>query len=36
MRTEQSVLRLSIAATLALAGLGILFGLLSGSYAIVF
>ena len=36
MRTEQSVLRLSIAVTLALAGLGILFGLLSGSYAIVF
>ncbi len=36
MRTEQSVLRLSIAATLVLAGLGILFGLLSGSYAIVF
>lgn len=34
--TEQSVLRLSIAVTLALAGLGILFGLLSGSYAIVF
>lgn len=36
MRTEQSVLRLSIAVTLALAGMGILFGLLSGSYAIVF
>jgi len=36
MRTEQSVLRLSIAVTLVLAGLGILFGLLSGSYAIVF
>lgn len=36
MTTEQSVLRLSIAVTLALAGLGILFGLLSGSYAIVF
>lgn len=36
MRTEQSVLRLSIAVTLALAGLGILFGLLSGSFAIVF
>ena len=34
--TEQSVLRLSIAVTLALAGMGILFGLLSGSYAIVF
>lgn len=36
MRTEQSVLRLSIVATLILAGLGILFGLLSGSFAIVF
>ena len=36
MATEQSVLRLSIAVTLALAGLGILFGLLSGSFAIVF
>ena len=36
MRTEQSVLRTSIAATLVLAGLGILFGLLSGSFAIVF
>lgn len=36
MSTEQSVLRLSIVVTLALAGLGILFGLLSGSFAIVF
>ncbi len=36
MRTEQSVLRLSIVVTLVLAGLGILFGLLSGSFAIVF
>lgn len=36
MRTEQSVLRLSIGVTLILAGLGILFGLLSGSFAIVF
>jgi predicted Co/Zn/Cd cation transporter (cation efflux family) len=36
MRTEQSVLRLSIVITLVLAGLGILFGLLSGSFAIVF
>jgi predicted Co/Zn/Cd cation transporter (cation efflux family) len=36
MQTEQSVLRISIAVTLVLAGLGILFGLLSGSFAIVF
>lgn len=34
--TEQGVLRLSIAVTLVLAALGIVFGLLSGSYAIVF
>lgn len=36
MMTEQGVLRLSIAVTLFLAALGIVFGLLSGSYAIVF
>lgn len=36
MNTEQSVLRLSIAVTFVLAAAGILFGLLSGSYAIVF
>ncbi|MEP9350078.1 cation transporter [Xanthobacter sp. KR7-225] len=34
--SEQSVLRISIAVTLVLAALGIVFGLLSGSYAIVF
>ena len=36
MTTEQNVLRVSIAVTFALAGLGILFGLLSGSASIVF
>ena len=36
MRTEQSVLRLSIAVTFLLAAAGIGFGLLSGSFAIVF
>ena len=36
MKTEQGVLRISIAVTILLAGIGILFGLLSGSYAIVF
>jgi predicted Co/Zn/Cd cation transporter (cation efflux family) len=36
MNTEQKVLRISIAVTFALAGLGILFGLLSGSASIVF
>jgi predicted Co/Zn/Cd cation transporter (cation efflux family) len=36
MGTEQSVLRISIAVTFALAGFGILFGLMSGSFAIVF
>ena len=36
MRTEQSVLRISIAVTFVLAGFGILFGLRSGSFAIVF
>lgn len=34
--TEQGVLRVSIAVTLLLAAFGIVFGLLSGSYAIVF
>lgn len=34
--TEQGVLRISIAVTVLLAGIGILFGLLSGSFAIVF
>ncbi|KIP99698.1 MULTISPECIES: cation transporter [Pseudomonas] len=36
MKTEQGILRLSIAVTLLLAGGGILFGLLSGSFSIVF
>ncbi|MGO4405802.1 cation diffusion facilitator family transporter [Bosea sp. RAF48] len=36
MQTEQSVLRLSIAVTFLLAAAGIVFGLLSGSFAIVF
>ncbi|WP_188262950.1 cation diffusion facilitator family transporter [Azospirillum tabaci] len=36
MTAEQKVLRLSIAVTVLLAGAGILFGLLSGSFAIVF
>ena len=36
MQTEQGVLRISIAATGVVATLGIVFGLLSGSYAIVF
>lgn len=36
MTVEQKVLRLSIAVTVLLAGAGILFGLLSGSFAIVF
>ena len=36
MRTEQGVLRISIAVTFVLAGFGILVGLLSGSFAIVF
>lgn len=36
MKTEQGVLRISIAVTIVLAGLGILFGLLSGSSSIVF
>ena len=36
MKTEQGILRVSIAATVLLAGFGILFGLLSGSAAIIF
>jgi predicted Co/Zn/Cd cation transporter (cation efflux family) len=36
MKTEQGVLRISIAVTILLAGVGILFGILSGSFAIVF
>ena len=36
MKSEQSVLRISIAITVLLASLGIVFGLLSGSFAIVF
>lgn len=36
MRTEQGLLRISIAVTIVLAGVGILFGILSGSFAIVF
>jgi Predicted Co/Zn/Cd cation transporters len=36
MRTEQSVLRISIAVTALIAGFGIVFGLLSGSFSIIF
>lgn len=36
MNTEQGVLRLSIAVTVVLAAVGVVFGLLSGSFAIVF
>lgn len=36
MLTERSILRLSIAVTVLVAGFGIAFGLLSGSFAIVF
>ncbi len=36
LKTEQGVLRISIAVTLVMAGVGVLFGLLSGSYVIVF
>lgn len=36
MKTEQGLLRVSIIVTVLLAGLGILFGVLSGSFAIVF
>lgn len=36
MLTERSILRLSIAVTVLVAGFGIVFGLLSGSFAIVF
>lgn len=36
MNTEQGLLRVSIVVTILLAGIGILFGILSGSFAIVF
>lgn len=36
MRSEQNVLHASIVVTLILAGFGILFGILSGSYSVVF
>ncbi|QMV00720.1 cation transporter [Devosia sp. D6-9] len=36
MQSEQGVLRLSIAVTFVVAGIGIAFGLISGSFAIVF
>ena len=36
MKTEQGLLRVSIAVTILLAGVGILFGILSGSFAIIF
>ena len=36
MKTEQGLLRVSIVVTILLAGFGILFGVLSGSFAIVF
>ena len=36
MKTEQGLLRISIVVTFLLAGVGILFGILSGSFAIVF
>ncbi|KQV33595.1 MULTISPECIES: cation transporter [unclassified Rhizobium] len=36
MKTEQGLLRISILVTILLAGVGILFGILSGSFAIVF
>ncbi len=36
MNTEQGLLRVSIGVTILLAGIGILFGILSGSFAIVF
>lgn len=36
MKTEQGLLRVSIAVTIFTAGVGILFGILSGSFAIVF
>lgn len=36
MRTEQSLLKLSIAVTIVVAGFGVVFGLLSGSFSIVF
>lgn len=36
MKTEQGLLRISIVVTFLLAGVGILFGILSGFFAIVF
>lgn len=36
MRSEQSILQLSIAVTILVAGFGVVFGLLSGSFSIVF
>ncbi|QEU07729.1 cation diffusion facilitator family transporter [Paracoccus yeei] len=36
MRSEQSILRLSIAVTFALAGFGVIFGVLTGSSSIIF
>lgn len=36
MKTEQGLLRYSIAVTVLLAGVGIIFGILSGSFAIIF
>ncbi|MBC2886387.1 cation transporter [Ochrobactrum sp. CM-21-5] len=36
MHSEQSILKISIAATIFVAGFGIVFGLLSGSFSIVF
>lgn len=36
MKTEQGLLRISILVTILLAGVGILFGILSGSFAIIF
>lgn len=36
MRSEQSVLQISIAVTIFIAGFGVVFGLLSGSFSIVF
>ncbi|MFD2651209.1 cation diffusion facilitator family transporter [Brucella rhizosphaerae] len=36
MRSEQSILQISIAVTIIVAGFGVVFGLLSGSFSIVF
>ena len=36
MRSEQSILKTSIAVTIFIAGFGVAFGLLSGSFSIVF